>query len=117
MSFKVGDKFPSFSSWEEAVKTYEQENFVQLWRRDIRTILAAKKRMPNRIFNEDIKYYELQYCCVKGGRKYKSKSTGSRPNTSTFRSDCQFQIKLKATRDGQHLEIQAMNDEHNHDVN
>ena len=49
MSFKVGDKFPSFSSWEEAVEMYEQENFVQLWRRDARNILAAKKRFLMKI--------------------------------------------------------------------
>ena len=47
MSLTVGDKFQSFALWEEAVKKYELENYVQLWRRDARTIQAAKKRLTN----------------------------------------------------------------------
>ena len=43
MSLTDGDKFQSFALWEEAVKEYELENYVQLWRRDARTIQAAKK--------------------------------------------------------------------------
>ena len=88
MSLTVGDKFQSFALWEEAVKKYELENYVQLWRRDARTIQTAKKRLTStkdRQFNDDFQYYELKlYCCIKGGRKYTTRTTGSRPNT--FRS-------------------------------
>ena len=87
MSLNVGDKFQSFALWEEAVKKYELENYVQLWKRDARTIQAAKKRLTSttdRQFNEDLQYYELKYCCIKGGRKYTTRTTGSGPNTSTF---------------------------------
>lgn len=120
MSLTVGDKFQSFALWEEAVKKYELENYVQLWRRDARTIQAAKKRLTSttdRQFNEDLQYYELKYCCIKGGRKYTTRTTGSRPNTSTFRSECSFQIRLRVTKDGQYLEIVTMNKDHNHDIN
>ena len=116
MSFTVGDKFQSFALWEETVKKYELENHVRLWKRDARSIQAARKRMPNRQLNEDLQYYDLQYCCIKGGRKYTTRTTGSRPNTSTFRSECGFQIRLKATKNGQHLEVITMNTEHNHSV-
>ena len=104
MSLTVGDKFQSFALWEEAVKKYELENYVQLWRRDARTIQAAKKRListTDRQFNEDLQYYELKYCCIKGGRKYTTRTSGSRPNTSTFPSECSFQIRLRVTKDGQ----------------
>ena len=120
MSLTVGDKFQSFALWEEAVKKYELENYVQLWRRDARTIQAAKKRLTSttdRQFNEDLQYYELKYCCIKGGRKYTTRTTGSCPNTSTFRSECSFQIRLRVTKDGQYLEIVTMNKDHNHDIN
>ena len=67
MSLTVGDKFQSFALWEEAVKKYELENYIQLWRRDARTstIQTAKKRLSSttdRQFNEDLQYYELKYC-------------------------------------------------------
>ena len=61
MSLTVGDKFQSFALWEEAVKKYELENYVQLWRREARTIQAAKKRLTSttdRQFNEDLQYYD-----------------------------------------------------------
>ena len=70
MSLTVGDKFQSFALWEEAVKKYELENYVQ--RRDARTIQAAKKRLTSttdRQFNEDLQYYELKYCYTYQGGK------------------------------------------------
>ena len=72
MSLTVGDKFQRFALWEEAVKKYELENYVQLWRRDARTMQAAKKRLTSttdRQFNE-----ELKYCCIKGERKYTTRT-------------------------------------------
>ena len=51
------------------------------------------------------------------GSNNTTRTTGSRPNTSTFRSECSFQIRLRVTKDGQYLEIVTMNKDHNHDIN
>ena len=116
MELSIGDRFSSFAELEQKVKSYQVANYVQLWKRDTRTIAAAQRRTPNRHFNPDIKYAEILYSCVHGGRKHLSKSTGKRPNTSTFKVDCPFQLKLKASDDGHSLIIKQYISEHNHDI-
>ena len=77
VSFSVGDKFPSFKQLEAKIKTYEEKNYVKFWKRDCRTIEAARKRM-NRSLSENIKYYEVTYCCIHGGKKFKGRGEGKR---------------------------------------
>ena len=67
--FKCGDKFSSYDDFENKIKAYEDKTFVKLWRRDSTTIAAAMKRAPKRVFKPEIKYQELVYCCVQGGRE------------------------------------------------
>ena len=45
VSFSVGDSFSTYDELESKVKAYERVHFVQFWKRDVRTIDAAKKRM------------------------------------------------------------------------
>ena len=45
VSFSVGDSFESFDALQTKIKAYEQAHCVQFWRRDSRTIEAAKKRL------------------------------------------------------------------------
>ena len=60
--------------------TFEQAQFVQLYIRRSRTIIAAAKRRTKKIYNEDLKYAELEYACINGGKNFKTTSTGERPN-------------------------------------
>ena len=43
-SFSVGDTFHSVEEFEAALETYKKESYVEFWRRDSRTIEAARKR-------------------------------------------------------------------------
>lgn len=87
---------------------------VNLYRKDSRTIEAAVKRCPKRVFNSNLKYAEVHHACVRNG-KYKSMVTiGERPNQSTIRSGCQFIIKLRSY-DGQSLQVSSHGPSHNHD--
>lgn len=43
MTFRLGDQFSSFAELEKKVTAYSSAHFVQLWKRDARTIEAAKK--------------------------------------------------------------------------
>ena len=45
--------------------------------RDSRTIEAAGKQI-DRHLNKQIKYYELTYFCIHGGRKFQAKGDGKR---------------------------------------
>ena len=71
-SFAVGDLFSTFNELEAKVKAYERANFVKFWKRDARTIEAAKNRL-NKFLKPELKYYELKYCCIHGGQAFKAK--------------------------------------------
>ena len=65
----VGKKFGSFADLERTIRLYEERNFVKFWKREARTIEAAKKRI-DRHMNPKLKYYELKYTCIHGGQKF-----------------------------------------------
>lgn len=76
-TFHVGDRFGSFAELEKAIAAYSSTNFVQLWKRDARTINAAKKRVGNIAskMGEHLKYQSVKYCCIHGGKKFTSTAT------------------------------------------
>ena len=78
MALSVGKEFSSFEELSCSVKLWEKSNFVTLYTRSSRSIEACKKRAPKRTFNDTLKFAELDYACVHGGRQYKSKSTNKR---------------------------------------
>ena len=73
----LGEKFPTLKELEVKVKKFEATNFVQLWKREARTIESAKKRV-DRYMKEELKYYQLKYCCIHGGKKFKPEGRGVR---------------------------------------
>ena len=80
VSFTLGESFKSFDELEKKMKEYEITNLVQFWKRDTRTINAAQKRI-NRHLNTNLKYYEITYCCIHGGKKFTSNSEGKRSSS------------------------------------
>ena len=79
MALVIGQEFCSFEELSESVKKWEKTNFVTLYTRSSRSIEAARRRAPNRTFLDKLKFSELDYACVHGGREYKSKATQRRP--------------------------------------
>ena len=77
-TFCLGEHFTSYNDIKEKMKKYEEENFVNLWVRDSRTIEAARVKKN---YNPAIKFYEVRYACKHGGRKFKSESTGERSSS------------------------------------
>ena len=73
----VGKKFGSFADLERTIRLYEERNFVKFWKREARSIEAAKKRI-DRHMNLKLKYYELKYTCIHGGQKFRPKGKGNR---------------------------------------
>lgn len=72
--------FATFTEFQEAQSHYEQVHFCKLYTRRSRTIESALKRTPNKHYNTKIKFSEMEICCIHGGKKFKSTSTGKRPN-------------------------------------
>lgn len=77
MEFKVGDKFEDIEELEKKIKQFECENFFLLWKRDCRSVEAAKHRVK-RFVNPRLKYYEVKYACVEGGRDFNTEGKGLR---------------------------------------
>ena len=76
--FSVGDTFSSFSELAARILIGIRG---ELSVRRSRTIEAASKRAPKKQFKKELKYSELDYACIHGGKSgYKSTSTGKRPN-------------------------------------
>ena len=78
--FFLGEKFCSFADLDAKVNVYQRERFVQLNRRDSRTLATAGKRTPKRVegANSALVYYSIHFACVFGGKKYKNEGTGQR---------------------------------------
>ena len=80
VTFTVGELFESYDQLEKKLEEYKQKEFVQFWKRDTRTIEAARKRLDKPL-KTDLKYYEVKFCCIHGGQAFKPKGKGRR-NTS-----------------------------------
>lgn len=103
----VDDEFASYEEVEQKIQELQDKEQFKLWKRDSRTIAAAIKRMPKRVFNPDVKYNELLYCCVYGGREKKDE-------LRSMRQRCPYQIKFRCTQDGQRLRVVSITPKHNH---
>ena len=81
---RCGDKFRSYEDLHNAVLAFQQAEFVQLYhrRRDRRSRKtdSSSGRAPRKNFNPDLVYSEIDYACQHGGKKFKTTSTGKRPN-------------------------------------
>ena len=66
---KVGSKFDTFESLSHTLEEFQKREQVQLWVRDSRTVIAAAKRARRKSLNPALKYAELTYSCVFGGRR------------------------------------------------
>ena len=56
----------------EKIEKFKKTNFVDLYVRDSRSIEAAQKRLSKKL-NKELKYYELKFTCVHGGKKFSSR--------------------------------------------
>ena len=72
----IGQKFEDFAAFESAIMRYQNAENVQFYRRDSRSVdKAAQPRLEKK---SKIKYYEVKYHCINGGKKHISKATGAR---------------------------------------
>jgi zinc finger SWIM domain-containing protein 3 len=112
--FAVGDKFFSYKAVEEKIKLFEESNYVQVWKREARTIKGAQKSVV-RYLNPELQSYQLKYCCVHGGKDFKSVAKGDR-SSSTFKKHCPMHITLRVNSEGNQLDVISVDLEHNHEI-
>ena len=74
-TFAIGDRFKTFEELESKLKSYEVATSTKFWIRDSRTIEAARKR-TNRALSDSLKYYQVSFRCIHGGRKFRARGEG-----------------------------------------
>ena len=114
--FYIGQRISSIDELERLIKDYEDRTFCELWKKDVRTLKAAAKRVPRRIALADpaLKYYALLLSCKFGGEP--RKRTDRIRKTKTFRQGCPFEIYIRLAADGQSLEVNRIKELHNHEL-
>ncbi|CAL4079402.1 unnamed protein product, partial [Meganyctiphanes norvegica] len=91
----------TFDELSRCLEEFQEVEQVQLWVRDSRTVVAAAKRARRKSLNPALKYAELTYSCVFGGR--------------WFEGCCPFKLRLSTSIDGQALVVKEICHDHNHD--
>ena len=113
--FFIGKKFHTLEELETAKRVYENSNFCELWKRDVRTLTAASKRVPKRvsIANPNLTYYSLHLSCKFGGRNVETRVNRKR-KTKSFRQGCPFEVHITLSEDGKYLQVNRILTTHNH---
>ena len=119
MDIKLHNKFSSLNELEVAIANYSKKNYVELYKRDTRSLKQAvkeKKFSQGRLKNPELKYFQVKYTCIYGGRdNYKARGEGSR-KTKTFQRGCPLFIQMRLPDDGNHLVVTNIHDAHkNHE--
>ena len=81
---RVGAKYKCFSDLECALKIFQQDNYVQLYRRSSRKFGTGSKYKNMEVAESAadlLIYKELDYSCIHGGKQISFISSGQRPNT------------------------------------
>jgi len=76
----VGDSFDTYEQFRDKLNEYMQTTATQFYRRDARTIAAARKRL-RRPLNDEIKYYDIRFCCIGDGLNFRTRK--QRPHTAS----------------------------------
>ena len=106
-----------FSSYEELkakIDEFSSQNSLSLSVKNSRTIEGTKKKLPGKAkhLNDALKYYELSIEC---SDCVKNKSWIKKV-TDNVEVNSKMNIRVCATRNGQHLEIRRIDENHNHPV-
>ncbi|KAF2904796.1 hypothetical protein ILUMI_01361 [Ignelater luminosus] len=111
LGINLRDEFDTYEDFDKKLKELSKKNFVHFWKRDCRTVEGAKKK-TERYIDPKIKYYQLKYSCVHGGRMFKKKNETSQ----SAKQECEANFYLIATPDGTKLFVKSLNNYHNHEV-
>ena len=65
-----GVQFSAFSLLSAAITRFQDATFSQFYTRDSRTVEADVRRNTNNKYTEAIKYANITYACIHGGRKF-----------------------------------------------
>ena len=77
VGFKVVDSFNTFNEFEAALERFKSTKFV-----DVCVVTAgietARRRGITIPLKVELRYHQLKYCCIHGGKAYRCRGKGSR---------------------------------------
>lgn len=76
-TFSIGERFKTFIDLQNKLKEYKVATSTKFWIRDSRTVNAARTRLTRHL-SDEIKYYQVSFRCIHGGRKFVAKGEGKR---------------------------------------
>ena len=74
-----GVEFSTFCLLSAAITRFQDATFCQFYTRDSRTVEADVRRNTKKKYADAIKYANITYACIHGGRQFRSASKGLRP--------------------------------------
>ena len=83
-ALRVGAKYKSFADLECALTKFQQDNYVQLYKRISRKLGTGSKCKNMEVAESATSlliYKELDYSCIHGGENFSSISSGQCPHT------------------------------------
>ncbi|XP_065649747.1 uncharacterized protein LOC100213006 isoform X5 [Hydra vulgaris] len=117
--FNIGDSFYSLEEVEESLRIYEEKHNVKLYKRDVRSLDALLKRSLKLQkldkVNKSLKYGQLLYCCVYGGKRKAQKIACIDASGVARFTDCRMFIRFAISDDGMTLVVNGKLEEHCHD--
>ncbi|XP_032903624.1 uncharacterized protein LOC116990180 isoform X2 [Amblyraja radiata] len=114
--FGVGAEFSSYSELHREFRRYQRDNSVQMWTKHSRTIEAQRRRAPKRPMNDALKFAEIDYACIHGGKLFKTKRFGKWQIKRINKMKCPCVIKVRLSADGDKFVVKVINESHNHTV-
>uniref|UniRef100_A0A7M5X082 SWIM-type domain-containing protein n=2 Tax=Clytia hemisphaerica TaxID=252671 RepID=A0A7M5X082_9CNID len=114
----IGDSFYCLEDLEESLRLYEEKNGIKLYKRDVRSLEALLKRSLKLQkldkINERLKYGQLLYCCVYGGKRKAQKIACMDESGLARYTDCKMFIRFAISDDGMKLVVNGKFETHNH---
>jgi hypothetical protein len=83
-ALRVGANYKSLTDLECALNKFQQDNYVQLYKRISRNLGTGSKYKNMEVAESAASlliYKELDYSCIHEGNNFSSISSGQRPNT------------------------------------
>ena len=111
----VGKQYNNFKSLEDDLRKFEEENYINLRKRDSHTIKAKKKKGKCMQYKDELVFHDIQYICKHGG-DYRPKTNHIRTST-TCKTNCPFTVKFVVNNEGDQLVCTQFKKEHNHEIN
>ena len=78
VDFALNEEFATFDELENKVKAYEQHHHMKTYKLDSRSV---EKKRTNKYIDPNLRFCEITYACVEGGKKFKSAGTGQRKSS------------------------------------